>query len=65
MRDELLLGERRLEVELAPEANALGHLREQLVDVGDADRLEHRVAVVAGEAEERVRLRHCSASTSR
>ena len=65
MGDELLLGQRRLEVEVASQADALRHLREQLLDVGDADRLEHRVAVVTGEAEERVRLRHWSASTSR
>ena len=38
VREDLLLGERRLEVELAPEANGLRDVAEELVDRGDADR---------------------------
>ena len=63
MRDELLLRQRLLEVEVAAQAYAFRNLCEQLVDVRDADGLEHRLAVVVGEAQERVR--HCSASTRR
>ena len=61
MRRELLLGERRLEVERAPEANAGRDVAEELVDRGDADRPEHLLAVVVGERE--VGVRHCSART--
>ena len=43
--DDLLLRERRLEVELAPEAHAVGDVAEQLVDRLDADRREHLVAI--------------------
>ena len=51
-RDELRLGERRLEIELASEAHALRDLAEELVDGRDADRREHLVAVGVGEREE-------------
>src|SRR4051794_6572353 len=63
MRDELRLGQRRLEIELAAEAHAFGNVAEELLDRRDADRLEHRITVAVGEREERVR--HCSASTCR
>ena len=51
----------RLECELAPEAHALGHLLEELVDRLDADRREHLLAVAVGEAE----VAHCSAISFR
>ena len=50
------------DVELALEAHALGDLREQLVDRGDADRREHLLAVGVGQRE--VAGRHCSATTA-
>src|SRR5205085_7323060 len=60
MRDQLGLREGGLERELALEANASGDLLEELVDRRDADRLEHLLAVGAGEREA---PRHCSART--
>ena len=61
VRDQLLLGERRLEVERAVEAHARRDVAEELVDRGDADRLEHLLPVGVGEREKR--MRHCSART--
>ena len=55
MRGELLLGERRLEVERAAEADAGRDVAEELVDRGDADRPQHLLPVVVGEGEVRVR----------
>jgi hypothetical protein len=49
VRDHLRLGERRLERELAPEAHALGHVAEELVDGRDADRVEHLALVALGQ----------------
>ena len=62
--DELELGQRRLEVELAAEPHARRHLLEQLVDRVDADRGEHLLAVGVGQREVAGRA-HCSASTAR
>ena len=61
VRHQLLLGERRLEVERAVEADTRGDVAEQLVDRRDADRLEHLLPVVVGESEKRVG--HWSART--
>ena len=41
--DDLRLGQRGLDVELAREPHGRGDLLEELVDRGDADRREHRV----------------------
>ena len=54
VRGELLLGERRLEVEIAAEANAGGQVTEELFDRGDADRPQHLLAVAIREGEKRV-----------
>ena len=51
VRDELGLGERRLEVERGPEAHALRDVPEELLDRGDADRREHLLAVGVGQRE--------------
>ena len=45
MGDELRLGERRLEVQLAVEPHAVWDVAKQLVDSRDADRREHLLAV--------------------
>ena len=50
---QLGLGERRFEVELPAEANALRDLLEQLLDRADTDRGEHLRAVGLGQREER------------
>ena len=50
-RDEVRLGERRLEVERALEADAGRNVLEELFDRGDADRREHLLAVGVGERE--------------
>ena len=52
MRDELRLGERGLEVELAVESHSLRDVAEQLVDGGDADGREHLLAVGVRQGEE-------------
>ena len=44
VRRELLLGQRRLELERAAEAHAGGDVAEELVDRGDADRPQHLLA---------------------
>ena len=46
---ELLLGERRPDVELAPEPDAFGDVAEELLDRGDSDRREHLLAVPLGQ----------------
>ena len=63
-RDELLLRERRLEVELTAEAHACRNVGEELVHRRDADRLEHLLAVGVGQREV---ARHwlCSATCCR
>ena len=61
VRRQLVLGERGLETELTPEADAGGNVAEQLVDRGDSDRPQHLLPVVLGEGE--IRMRHCSART--
>ena len=61
--DQLELGQRGRDVELAVEAHALRDLLEQVVDRRDADRGEHLVAVALGERE--VPVGHCSATTAR
>ena len=61
VRHQLLLGERRLEVERAVEADAGRDVAEELVDRRNADRLEHLLPVAVGEGEKRVG--HCSAKT--
>jgi hypothetical protein len=61
MGDDLLLREGRLEVELAPEADRLGDVGEQVLDARDADRGEHGVPVRVGEGE----MAHCSAARAR
>ena len=48
-RHQVRLGERGGDVELPPEADTLGDLLEQLLQRGDADRLQHRVAVGVGQ----------------
>ena len=48
---QLLLGQRGSEVELATEPDARRDIREELFDRGDADRLEHRLAVGVGQRE--------------
>jgi hypothetical protein len=58
VRDDLLLRERRLEIELAVETHARWNVAEQLVDRVDADRREHLVAVALCQGEEA----HCSAT---
>ena len=58
VRDDLGLGERRLEVELALEANSGRDVSEQLLDRLDADRREHLVAVALRQREEA----HCWAT---
>ena len=58
---QLLLGQRRLELELAPEPHSGGNVAEQLLDGRNADRAEHLRLVGVGERE--VRVGHCSAST--
>ncbi len=63
MRRELVLGERRLEVERAVEADAGGDVAEELVDRGDADRAQHLLPVGVGEGE--IRVAHCSRSRRR
>ena len=61
VRDELGLGERGLEVELALEANAVRNLGEELLDRRDSDRPEHLLAVPVGQRKKT----HCSARTLR
>src|SRR5207244_9572267 len=61
VRDELRLREGGLEVELAPEANALRNLGEELLDGRDSDRREHLLAVPVGQR----KVAHCSAKTLR
>ena len=46
---ELLFGERRPDVELAPEADAFGDVAEELLHRGDSDRREHLLAVPLGQ----------------
>jgi hypothetical protein len=65
VREHLLLGQRRLEIELTSESNCFGQVTEQLVDGRDADRPEHLLPVRVGEREKRMRLRHWSARTCR
>ena len=65
LREHLLLRERRLEVELASEANTFRQVAEQLVDGVDSDRPEHLLAIRVGQREKRVRVRHWSARTCR
>ncbi len=60
--DQLDLGQRRGDVELAREPNRLRDLLEQVVDRRDADRREHLVTVAIGERE--VPVGHCSATTA-
>jgi hypothetical protein len=48
---QLLLRKRRLERELAVEANACRNVAEEPVDRGDPDRLEHLLAVSLGQRE--------------
>ena len=60
VRDDLLLRERRLEVERPPEPNAGGNLAEELVDGRDADRREHLLAVLVGQRD----VSHASSSSS-
>ena len=63
VRDDLLLGERRLERQLAAEAHRLGDVAEELLDRGDADRREHLLAVRIRQRKERQRAAHRSSST--
>jgi hypothetical protein len=62
--EHLLLRQRRLEPELAPQADPLRQVAEELVDRPDADRPEHLLPVGVGEREERM-LRHWLARTCR
>ena len=61
--EDLLLRQRRLEVELPPEADSLRQVAEELLDRADADRPEHLLPV--GVCEREKRMRHCWASSSR
>ena len=58
---QLLLGQLRLEFELATETNRDGNVPEEVVDGLDSDRLEHRLPI--GVREREIRMRHCSATT--
>ena len=49
MARKLLLGERRLEGELAPEAHSFGNVAEELLHGGNPDCREHLVAVPLGQ----------------
>src|SRR6185503_10087071 len=51
VRVQLLLGHRRWQRQLAPQAHTVRQVREQLLDRGDADRLEHRLSVGVGQRE--------------
>src|SRR6185503_8897200 len=51
VRVQLLLGHRRRQRQLAPHAHAVRQVCEQLLDRGDADRLEHRLPVGIGQRE--------------
>jgi hypothetical protein len=62
--DERRLGERRRDVQLAVEPHARWDLLEELVEGGDADRLEHRLAVGVGQREIAGGT-HCSATCAR
>ena len=53
--EDLLFRQRRLELELPPEADRLRQVAEELVDRPDADRAEHLLPVGVGEREERMR----------
>ena len=63
MRNDLGLGERRLELECTVEAHRCRDVAEELLDGGDADRREHLLAVALGQRE--VRMAHLSASSFR
>jgi hypothetical protein len=63
VREDLLLRQRRLEVELAPKTNALRQVAEEFLHRADADRAEHLLPVGVGERKER--MRHWFASSSR
>jgi hypothetical protein len=65
VRDELLLGERRLEVEPTLEADAFGDVAKELLDRVDSDRREHRLAIGLGEREVPQDRVYCSARTAR
>ena len=54
MRDELGLGKGGFEVELTPEADTGRNVPEEVVDRGDADRVQHLLQVALGEREVRV-----------
>jgi hypothetical protein len=60
MRDDLGLGERRLQVELAVEPNPGRDVAEELVGRRDADRGEHLLAVAFRQREEA----HCSSTNA-
>src|SRR5581483_11535444 len=61
VRRQLLLRERRLQVELSSEPDGGGEVAEELLDGGDADRPQHVRLVGVGERDERVG--HCCART--